>query len=915
MAVVVPEYTAVAEQIYIAYFGRPADRAGLINMTNLLATGQAPTAITDIAAAYYTNGAVKAIFDSFGSSTESTTLYTGTDAQFIVSIYHNVLGRDPLLTGLDFWTNALATHQMTRAEAAIQIMAAAQANATDAATIANKTTVATNFTAAIDTAAEDLGYNGKAAAQTARDMLSTVNSTTNTTDFNATIASTLSGLANGGNVGSTFNLTNGTDAFTGTAGNDTFVAGPTVVINPATGASTVVDSLQVVDTLAGGNGNDTLAVTIGNATTNVTPALSSIETVKATFTAAGTLNLSNATGTTSVIVNGSTAASTVAGVGAIANLTVSNIAAAAVNFDGQTATTLNLTTDTVGATSQVAVDLGATVASKATTINLTTTNSDVEIKDTTGANVVTSVSINATGENNVKLTDGLAIATLAVTGAGSVDLSDVNLVKVATLTVGDGGVTFANGTSTATTFSATTGAGVDKLTVLGANVKAISTGAGNDVVAVTNALAATSTIDLGAGDDTLNLAAAPAAGATLTGGAGKDTLGLTVANYNSVAAYAAADLAKITGFEILSVTDAAIVDGTTVDLSKIAGLTGFQSAGVAAGKAAIVTGVGAASDIILNGDLHTNTGALTVTLKDATGASDVLNLTINTLITQNADTTVDTTTATVTTTISGVETLNVKSTGTPSIDVASTAKADIASNTLTLTDTALVTLNVTGDQALSFTSAAGMTKLATIDATANTAGVSINASAAATDGTAAALTIKGSLTAANVLVGSGNNDIITGGAKGDVITGGAGADQLNGGAGNDTFKYLAATDSTLVKLDVITGFAANTYGNGVDASAVANGSAGTGAGTAAKWTGDVLDFSAASALTTVVVGVYTNASDAQVFLQNNNGSTNVGAALDSTTGKLYIDLDANGTVDSVIQLTGVTTLTAAAFVL
>jgi len=912
------DYTAVAEQLYIAYFGRPADRAGLANMTTNLANGGAPTDIAAFAAAYKTNATVKGVLDNFGTSTESTTLYTGTDAQFIVAIYQNVLNRDPLVAGLEFWTAALANKEMTRAEAAVQIMSAATGVPADKLTVDNKTTVATNFTAAIDTAAEIIGYSGKVAAQTARDMLHTVDGTTNPIAFNATINSTLATIANNNNPGATTSLTNNVDTLVGGAGNDTFTAGATVFLDQ-TGAAVVVDSLQTVDSINGGAGNDTLVATIAKGGAIITPSLTSVETVQATFNAVGTLSLANATGVNTVIVNGGTAASLITGVGAVADLRVANVASAAVKFDGSTATTLGLTTTKVGtADTQVVIDLGATTASKATTLNLTTDTSNVEVIDTVGANVATSVSIAAAGKNTVKLSDGLNAATLAVTGAGSVDVSSVNLVKVATLTVGDGGVTFANGTSTADTFTATTGAGVDKLTIGGANVASVNTGAGNDVVTVTTGLVATANINLGAGDDTINFSAAPLAGATVTGGAGKDTLGLSVNNYNAVALYGAADLAKITGFEILSVTDTAIADATTVDLSKIAGLTGFQSMGVATGKAASVIGVGAASDIILKGDLSAtgNNGALTVSLKDATGTADVLNLTIDHKITQDADDTVDISAATVTTTIAGVETINVKSTGTLSMDVPAAAKTDVASNTLTLIDTALVNLNVTGDQAFSFTSAAGSTKLASIDATANTAGVTIDVHNAAAD--ASVITIKGSLTAANIITGSVNADTITGGAKGDVITGGVGADLLNGGAGNDTFKYVTAGDSTLAKMDIITGFSANTVTNAVAAVGATPAVPATAAGLdATKWTGDVIDLKAAALAggkTGVVVGVYTSSADAQIFLQNNTGGDHIGVALDSVTSKLYIDLDANGTVDSVIQLTGVTTLTNAAFV-
>src|SRR5690606_35004628 len=96
---------------------------------------------------------------------------------------------------------------------------------------------------------------------------------------------------------------------------------------------------------------------------------------------------------------------------------------------------------------------------------------------------------------------------------------------------------------------------------------------------------------------------------------------------------------------------------------------GFQSKGVATTKAATVSNVGANADIIFKGDLATNDGALTVSLKDATGSSDVVNLTIDTLITQTNNGTVETTTPTVTTAIAGVETINVNSTGTLSTAV------------------------------------------------------------------------------------------------------------------------------------------------------------------------------------------------------------------------------------------------------
>ena len=172
--------------------------------------------------------------------------------------------------------------------------------------------------------------------------------------------------------------------------------------------------------------------------------------------------------------------------------------------------------------------------------------------------------------------------------------------------------------------------------------------------------------------------------------------------YNTISGYGATDLAKITGFETLSVTGAVLADTNVVDLSKIAGLTSAQILGVANAGAASITNVGANSTVVVKGNLITgqNDGALTISLKDATGTADVLNLTIDQAITQNNDGTVDTFTSAITgITTTGVETLNVTSTGTLSAAVTAGAKTDVAVNGLVITDNNLVTLNVLGDQA------------------------------------------------------------------------------------------------------------------------------------------------------------------------------------------------------------------------
>lgn len=108
------------------------------------------------------------------------------------------------------------------------------------------------------------------------------------------------------------------------------------------------------------------------------------------------------------------------------------------------------------------------------------------------------------------------------------------------------------------------------------------------------------------------------------------------------------------------------------------------------------------------------------------------------------------------------------------------------------------------------------------------------------------------------LNGSNTPNTLIGGAFDEIITGGGGFDNLTGGAGRDTFRYIAATDSQGAFADFITDF---TSGQ------------------------DLLDFRSLGS--NIVVN----------FVQS-GGATHV-----------FIDVDANGTNDMQIRLTGVTALT------
>lgn len=195
-------YVAMAQKFYIAYFGRPADAAGLGNMVAMLSGAQAPVGTTGgFIASYDSNDTVKAIIDSFGSSGESALLYHGSNRDFVTAIYIHVLGRAPLEGGLNFWASSLDNGIMVRGKAALNIMAAAETNTTpqgliDSALVANRITVANNFTSAIDTPAERDGYAG-GGGLAARLMLEQVNQSTSVLDFESRVLATLADIGGG----------------------------------------------------------------------------------------------------------------------------------------------------------------------------------------------------------------------------------------------------------------------------------------------------------------------------------------------------------------------------------------------------------------------------------------------------------------------------------------------------------------------------------------------------------------------------------------------------------------------------------------------------------------------------------------------------------------------------------------------
>lgn len=195
------DYQAAVQQLYVAYFGRPADPGGLTNFSSALQAAGAPADIPGLMAAYGGNAAVKQLVDSFGTSTESLNLYgSGNTNDFVTAVFQNVLGRAPQASGLAYWSSAIDSGSLTRGDAALAIMGGALANTTDqgkldAQLIQNRLTVAAQFTTELQAQGVSSSYAGAAAASSARALLGAVSSATGLVAYQGVVVSTVSSLA------------------------------------------------------------------------------------------------------------------------------------------------------------------------------------------------------------------------------------------------------------------------------------------------------------------------------------------------------------------------------------------------------------------------------------------------------------------------------------------------------------------------------------------------------------------------------------------------------------------------------------------------------------------------------------------------------------------------------------------------
>jgi hypothetical protein len=253
------------ELLYVAFYNRPADPAGLAYWESSSATyGQAA--------------------NYFGASPEYTAMFAGmTNTQIVAQVYENMFNRAPDPAGLIYWSNLLTAGTLTLGSIALAI--AGGATGTDSTTLTNKVLAATDFTNNINTTPEILAYQGTGANAEAALWLSTVGSDSGSlTAALGSEAGVIAGLL-APTTGTTYTLTTGPDHITVGAGTVNNVNG-TVNGNP-TGAENA-QTLSVGDVVAG-NGNTVLNLAVSGTGNAALVTLSNLSKINIVSTASGTV--------------------------------------------------------------------------------------------------------------------------------------------------------------------------------------------------------------------------------------------------------------------------------------------------------------------------------------------------------------------------------------------------------------------------------------------------------------------------------------------------------------------------------------------------------------------------------------------------------------------------------------------------
>jgi len=130
------DYKGQVQEMYVAYYGRPADPTGLEWWSGKLSDA---------------SGNLSEIIESFGASDEYQQRFASfSDEALVNNIFLQVLGRDADLAGLDFYVGKINSGDMTLATLALNVANGIEEGGSDDAVFSNKLEVADAYTQAVN---------------------------------------------------------------------------------------------------------------------------------------------------------------------------------------------------------------------------------------------------------------------------------------------------------------------------------------------------------------------------------------------------------------------------------------------------------------------------------------------------------------------------------------------------------------------------------------------------------------------------------------------------------------------------------------------------------------------------------------------------------------------------------------------
>jgi len=584
------------QELYVAYFGRAADPAGLDYWVS-----------AGVSQAYFASvmHAQAEFQDAYGSSS--------TENQ-VNQIYKNLFNRDADAAGLSYWTNQINNGDLKLAEIATHLIWAAKNNSdssSDLDALNNRSAAAVAYTAEVKastaamTAYQPLStspWSSGVNIQEAQDYLLTIDGTTAHSASGITASVDVIEANGTPAAAQTFVLTTSADTFTGGNGNDQF-----------NGVAGQIDN----DTFNGGRGTDTLTVTLDGDDANASFTSTLIENIKLRATADVTIDFGDVTDTTSLEVNRTDQDITIENIREIDPITLDRVDDNANVTFTYKSSVVEGTTDAITITIDNSANSGIVTVDGIETVNLVSTNSPQYDRDDADENGNELVLDNAGS--------GSATEVINISGAG-----DTTITATDALTINNSSSGEVDLTGTAATTYTHTGSGLLRITTGAAS--STTTASGTGALDFTETVTGDTSVTGSSGDDTFRFAGLLDSDMTVVGGTGTDTLRIL----GDAAALTGTDTTiSVSGVETLTIDSDTAADNLDFDVfSGAAEITTVIIDGDADADSVTLTDTQASTFTISNGTTIVanasnaeNLAAVVIDLKDSSGSAD--SITIN----------------------------------------------------------------------------------------------------------------------------------------------------------------------------------------------------------------------------------------------------------------------------------------------